>query len=105
MGALDHWEIRVTLPENARWGRCLVVVRADELERWLFRHRSEIAALALAQRLLAGRHDDIGWATDLVAGYLKRNWISYDKDDPDCQHHVRVAAWDYVLGPIANRVL
>ena len=60
---------------------------------------------ALAQPLFAARHDDIGYGLDLLAGYLKRNWISYDKDDPDCQHYIRVAAWDYVLGPIANRVL
>jgi len=53
----------------------------------------------------AARLDDIGYGLDLLAGYLKRNWISYAKDDPDCQHYIRVADRDYVLQPLANRVL
>ena len=53
----------------------------------------------------AARPDDIGYGLDLLAGYLRRNWISYDGNDSDCQYYVRRAARDYVLGPIANRVL
>lgn len=80
-----------------------IALSPQELRVLLETHREQIAELALAQPLFAARHDDIEWATDLVAGYLNR--ISYDKDDPDCQQYIRVAAWDYVLSPIANRVL
>jgi hypothetical protein len=84
--------------------RC-IALSPKELQLWLASHKDEIAELALTQPLFAARPDDIGYGLDLLAGFLKRNWISYDKDDPDCQQYIKRAAWDYVLCPIANRVL
>jgi hypothetical protein len=82
-----------------------IALSPNELQVWLRNHKEEVTELALAQPLFAARPDDIGYGLDLLAGYLKRNRISYDKNDPDCQQYIRVAAWDYVLEPIANRVL
>jgi hypothetical protein len=82
-----------------------IVLSPRELQVWLRSHEDEIKEMALDQPLFAARHDDIGYGLDLLAGYVKRNWISYDKDDPDCQHYIKRAAWDYVLVPIPNRSL
>jgi hypothetical protein len=81
------------------------ILSPQELRAWLKSHQDEIIELALSQPLFAARHDDIGYGLDLLAGYLKRNRISYDGNDPDCQQYINVAAWDYVLCPITHRRL
>jgi hypothetical protein len=91
--------------QDQKWSHRFIALSPNELQLWLASHRDEIAEMALAQPLFAARPDDIGYGLDLLAGFLKRNRISYDKNDPDCQQYINVAAWDYVLCPITHRRL
>jgi hypothetical protein len=86
-------------------GMKAVVLSPGELEAWLVSRKDQITELALGQPLFAARPDDIGYGVDLLAGYLQRNWISYDKDDSECERAITMAVTDYVLFPLKNRRL
>jgi len=91
--------------QDQKWSHRFIALSPNELQLWLRSHKDEIAELALAQPLFAARPDDVEYGRDLVAAFLKRNWISYDKNDLECERAITMAVTDYVLFPLKNRRL